>query len=225
MKPIIVGNWKMHKTLAEAAQYVEQVGDELAKLQRVDVVLCPPFISLAVMADMLKNSSVHLGAQNVAAWEDGAYTGEVSASMVAPHCQFVIIGHSERRKMGETPELVNSKVGQAISAGLEPVVCISNEDELSSLAEMKDKAKAWVVAYEPLSAIGSGKPEAPEEVKRMYQLIKTTMGPETRAIYGGSVTAENVLEYVPMCDGALPGGASLDPDGFLALCQQIEHNV
>ena len=86
MKPIIVGNWKMHKTLAEAAQYVEQVGDELAKLQRVDVVLCPPFISLAVMADMLKNSSVHLGAQNVAAWEDGAYTGEVSASMLAPHC-------------------------------------------------------------------------------------------------------------------------------------------
>jgi triosephosphate isomerase len=169
----------------------------------------------------LRGTRVRLGAQNVSAWKEGAYTGEVSAEMLAPHCQFVIIGHSERRKMGESLETVNSKVRRAVEVGLRPVVCVSNEEEIQSLSTIKDKNNAWIVAFEPLGSIGSGKPEDPAVVKEMIRLIKRYLGASTRVIYGGSVTAENVRHYVPLCDGALPGGASLDPEGFLALCQRV----
>jgi triosephosphate isomerase len=221
MKPLIVGNWKMHKTLMEAVQYIETAGEALNQLEHVEVVLCPSFTALAVVEGLLRGTRVRLGAQNVAAWKDGAYTGEVSATMLAPHCQFVIVGHSERRKMGETPEMVNSKAKRAIEVGMQPIVCVSDESEIEVLATIKDKQSAWIVAFEPLSAIGSGKPEDPEVVKKMVAMIKKYMGSNARVIYGGSVTAENIRQYVPMCDGALPGGASLDPEGFLALCQQI----
>lgn len=211
----------MHKTLMESVQYIELVGESLNQLEHVEVVLCPPFTSLAVIEGLLRGTRVRLGAQNVAAWKEGAYTGEVSAMMIAPHCQFAIIGHSERRKMGETPELVNSKVKRAVDAGLRPIVCISDELELQALATIKDRNAAWIVAFEPLGAIGSGKAEDPESVGQMVKLVKKYMGSGTRVIYGGSVTAENIRQYIPLCDGALPGGASLDPHGFLALCQRI----
>lgn len=213
----------MHKTLMESVQYVELVGEALNQLDHVEVVLCPSFTSLTVLEGLLRGTRVRLGAQNVAAWKEGAYTGEVSAAMIAPHCQFVIIGHSERRKMGETMEMVNSKIRRALETGLQPIVCVSNKEEVESLLELKDKVAAWTIAFEPLGAIGSGKPEDPAEVKEMVALIKKHIGSTTRVIYGGSVTAEDIHHYVPMCDGALVGGASLDGPGFLALCQRINH--
>lgn len=221
MKPLIVGNWKMHKTLMESVQYIEMAGEALNQLEHVEVVLCPPFTALAVVEGLLRGTRVRLGAQNVAAWKEGAYTGEVSATMVAAHCEYAIVGHSERRKMGETPELVNSKIRRATEAGLQPIVCVSNREEVEALMAVKDKVSQWTLAFEPLEAIGSGKPEDPEDVKQMMKFIKQMMGSNTRVIYGGSVTAENVRQYVPLTDGALPGGASLDPQGFLALCRQV----
>jgi triosephosphate isomerase len=222
MKPLIVGNWKMHKTLMESVRYVEMAGESLNQLEHVEVVLCPPFTALAVLEGLLRGTKVRLGAQNVAAWKDGAYTGEVSAAMIVAHCQFVIIGHSERRKMAETTELVNSKIRRASEVGLRSIVCISNETELEALALVKDKVDQWIVAFEPLEAIGSGKAEDPETVKQMIKTIRRHLGSGTRVLYGGSVTADNVREYVRLCDGALVGGASLDPEGFLALCQQVD---
>ncbi len=223
MKPLLVANWKMHKTLMESVQYIESAGEALNQLEHVEVVVCPPFTSLAVMEGLLRGTRVRLGAQNVAAWKEGAYTGEISASMIAAHCQFVIIGHSERRKMGETSEQVNSKIRRSLEVGLRPIVCISNEGEVEALTELKDKGLSWIVAFEPLEAIGSGKPEDPASVAKMVKVIKRQLGASTRVLYGGSVTAENVRQYVRLCDGALVGGASLDPEGFLALCKQINH--
>lgn len=221
MKPLIVGNWKLHKTLMESVQYVELVGEQLNQLDHVEVVLCPPFTSLAVVEGLLRGTKVRLGAQSVSAWKEGAYTGEVSAAMIAPHCQFSIIGHSERRKMGETPETVNSKARRAIEEGIQPIVCVSNEAEVTALLEIKSKLNDWIIAFEPLEAIGSGKPEDPAEVKDMVKVIKKHMGSATRVIYGGSTNADNIRDYVPLTDGALVGGASLDPHGFLALCQKV----
>jgi triosephosphate isomerase len=226
MKPLIVANWKLHKNLMEAVQYVELVGESLNQLEHVEVVLCPSYVSLAVVEGLLRGTRVRLGSQDVSAWKEGTYTGEVSAAMIAPHCQFCIIGHRERRKMGETPEMINSKVRRAVEAGVRPIICVSNEAEVAALAEVKDKVINGVIAFEPLSAISdghNGKPEDPVVVKEMVKVIKRYMGSAARVIYGGSTNVDNIRDYVPLTDGALVGGASLDPQGFLALCQQINH--
>src|SRR5690606_19504190 len=147
MNPLIVGNWKSNKTLAESVAYIQAVGESLERLKKVDVVLCPSFISLPVLDGLLRDSGVALGAQNVAATKNGAHTGEVSAEMLAPHVEYVIIGHSERRReAGETLEQVNDKIKRAVEVGLQPVVCVSNEQELAALQQVKIKAMQWIIA-------------------------------------------------------------------------------
>src|SRR4051812_23897425 len=121
MKPLIIGNWKLHKTLLESVQYIEAAGELLNQINTVEVVLCPPFTSLAVVEGLLRGTQIRLGSQTVSAWKDGAYTGEVSATMVAPHCQYAIIGHSERRRQcNETIDIVNSKIRRCLETNLIP---------------------------------------------------------------------------------------------------------
>ena len=218
MNPLIVANWKMNKTLAEAVAYVQAVGEGLEQLKKVDVVICPSYVSLPVLDGLLRDSGVALGAQNVASTKNGAHTGEVSAEMLAPHVQYVIIGHSERRREhGESLEIINQKIKLAAEAGLQPIVCISNEDELQALTEVGVKVAHWIVAFEPLEAIGSGKPSDPEMVTSMVKKIKKQLK-GCRVLYGGSVDLENIKTYLAVSDGSLVGGASLDPRNFLDLC-------
>jgi triosephosphate isomerase (TIM) len=217
MKPLIVANWKMNKTLAESVTYVQTVGESLDKLSNVQVVLCPSYVSLPVMDGLLRGSKVRLGAQDVSAKKNGAHTGEVSASMLTPHCQYAIVGHSERRKgMGETPEMVNDKIKRSVEAGLQPVVCVSNEAELEALAPLVEKVEHWIIAFEPIEAIGTGQPSDPKAVQKMVRRIKHAMG--GKVLYGGSVDLENIRAYLAVSDGALVGGASLDARNFMDLC-------
>lgn len=217
---LIVGNWKMNKSLAEAVSFVQVVAEPISDLKKIEAVICPPFPWLPILDGLLRNSSLQLGAQDVSAWKDGAYTGQVSAAMLQPHCQYVIIGHSERRRLcGETNDIVNDKVKQAISSKLQPVVCVSDMSEVEALLPLGSKVKSWVIAFEPLSAIGSGQPSDPDEVKKMVSQIKKKLGKSTKVIYGGSINPDNIATYTAICDGALPGGASLDPQSFIQLCQ------
>jgi triosephosphate isomerase len=222
MKPLLVANWKMHKTLAESVAYVQQAGELLHHIDAVEIVLCPPYISLALMEGLLQGTRVRLGAQNVSSWKDGAYTGEISATMLAGHVSHAIVGHSERRKyFSETLEQINEKIERLAAVNIQPIVCVSNEEELNSLAELKDKVESWVVAFEPLEAIGSGKPEDPEAVEIFAQKIRKLLGKQTRVLYGGSVDEKNIGRYMAVSDGALVGGASLDPKQFVILCEAV----
>lgn len=226
MKPLIVANWKMHKTLAESVSYVQQAGETLHHMEGVEVVLCPPYVSLALMEGLLQGTRVVLGAQNVAPWKDGAYTGEVSATMLAGHVGYAIVGHSERRRyFGETVEQVNDKIERLVAVEILPIVCVSNEEELKALSELKDKVAQWVVAFEPLEAIGSGKPEDPESVTLFVEKVRKVLGRQTRVLYGGSVDEKNITRYTAVSDGALVGGASLDPKQFVALCEAVAGKV
>lgn len=207
----------MNKTLAEAVEYVQAIGEGLERLKKVDVVLCPSFISLPVLDGLLRDSGIALGAQNVSSLKNGAHTGEISAEMLAPHVEYVIIGHSERRReAGETPDVINAKIKRAVEVGIQPIVCISNEEELAALSPVAKTVKNWVTAFEPIEAIGSGQPADPDQVSAMVKKIRRAVG--GRVIYGGSVDLENIRTYLKVSDGALPGGASLDPRNFLDLC-------
>lgn len=242
--PIIAGNWKMNTTVAEAISLTKALLPGLEPISSVERVLCPPFISLAPMRDLLANSPVQLGAQNLF-WEDkGAYTGEVSPAMLAPLCQYVIIGHSERRQyFGETNETVNRKLKAALKAGLKPIVCVGeNLDQRESgltasfvTAQVREglaglsSLEQVVVAYEPIWAIGTGRAATGEMANEVTALIRQTLGEmfgaeaaaSVRIQYGGSVTAANVAEFVsqPDIDVGLVGGASLKADEFVKLVE------
>ncbi len=210
-KLFIAGNWKSNKTLSEAKFWVEQF-EGITK--DTTVVLCVPFTLLSFFHDVLMSKGRHwqLGAQNISPYENGAYTGEVSASQVREFAQWVIIGHSERRKnFGETDAILEQKVTRAVEAGLNVIYCVP--DEHTSIP-----SSVQVVAYEPVWAIGTGKTDTPENANNVIQKIKQTHGVST-CIYGGSVTETNVRGFVAMdaIDGVLPGGASLDPKKFQAL--------
>jgi triosephosphate isomerase len=223
MNKLIVANWKMHKTLAESVAYTQAIADALHKLMNVQVILCPPYPSLALMEGLLQDTRVGLGAQNVAVWTDGTYTGEVSASMLASLCGYVIVGHSERRKLlGETVEIINNKLRRVAEAQLQPIVCVSNEEELTALAEVKDLFTTWIVAFEPIEAIGTGQPSDPKSVEQMTKTIRKMLGKKTIVLYGGSVAEDNIKTYLKVSDGALVGGASLDPQQFLRLCEVVD---
>lgn len=220
----LIGNWKMNKSLAEAVSFVQAAAEPVSAIRNVEATICPPLPWIPVLDGLLRNSRLHLGAQDVSAWKSGAYTGQVSATMLANHCQYVIIGHSERRHYcAETNDQVNDKVLQAIEAKLIPVVCVSNLQEIQALAKIKTKAKHWLIAYEPLEAIGSGQATDPAQVKSMVATIRQHLGRSTLVLYGGSVTADNIASYAKVCDGALVGGASLDPQSFISLCQALSN--
>lgn len=246
--PIIAGNWKMHKTVAEALDLVRELRRGLLEVEGVEVVLCPPFVALAPVAELLKPTRIGLGAQNMF-WEDqGAYTGEVSPLMLKDLVQYVILGHSERRQyFGETDEGVNRKVQAALKHGLKPIICVGEnleENEAgrtnavverqlrSALRDIPaEQARALVIAYEPVWAIGTGKPATGAGANAVIGLtvrgvLADLYGEETaqavRIQYGGSVNPKNIAEFMiqPDIDGALVGGASLKAPDFIAIVQE-----
>ena len=243
--PLIVGNWKMNTTLSEATELVRKMFQELDGIDNVDKVLCPPFISLAAIGEMLRESSIKLGAQNVYFEEKGAYTGEISPLMMADLCEFVIIGHSERRQyFDETNEVVNKKIVAVLKAGLKPILCIGErleENETGRTEEVVtgqlksslggiDVIKDLGIAYEPVWAIGTGKAATGRQANETIGLIRRTISKlygeriaqDLRILYGGSVTADNIAEFVEQSeiDGALVGGASLKADQFINIVRQ-----
>ena len=244
-RPILAGNWKMNMTATQARELASKLVPLVAAVKDRDIVLGPPFTSLAAVTETIKGTNIGLAAQNLH-WEDkGAYTGEISADMLLDSgCKYVIIGHSERRQyFGETDETVNKKVKQALKKGLLPILCVGEtlaEREAGKLNEiisrqvtggLKDippgDMQKVVIAYEPVWAIGTGKTASPEQANEVHALIRQKVGAlysadvaeGLRIQYGGSVTPENVsqLMAMPDIDGALVGGASLKPESFAAL--------
>lgn len=243
--PIIAGNWKMNTTVPEATRLVREMLPRMDGIEGVEKVVCPPFISLATIKDMLKNSTVRLGAQNLYYQEKGAYTGEISPGMVRDLCQYVIIGHSERRAyFNETDELINKKVQAALKVGLQPILCVGETLEKREQGKAEEVitgqiikglagvlvSPTMVIAYEPVWAIGTGKAATGEDANRMIRLIRDTIAgvfdrgvaANIRIQYGGSVTASNVAEFISQkeIDGALVGGASLKAAEFISILKQ-----
>ena len=244
-RPILAGNWKMNMTATQTRDLASKLVPLVANVKDRDIVLGPPFTSIAAAADVIRGTNIGLAAQNLH-WEDkGAFTGEISADMLLDSgCKYVIIGHSERRQyFGETDETVNKKVKQALKKGLLPIMCVGEtlaEREAGKLNEVisrqvtgglkdvsADDMKKVVIAYEPVWAIGTGKTATPEQANEVHALIRgkvrslytADIAEGIRIQYGGSVTPENVSQLMakPDIDGALVGGASLKPDSFAAL--------
>jgi triosephosphate isomerase len=243
--PLIAGNWKMNTTIAEARTLMTQMAGALGRIEGVEILVCPPFISLAAVKDMLQGTIVQLGAQNMY-WEDkGAFTGEVSPLMLAPLCQYVILGHSERRHIfQESDELIARKVRTALSSRLKPILCVGERLEENEAGQTREVISrqlklslegigdldSLVVAYEPVWAIGTGRaatgPQANETVgfvrRVLGELFGTDKAATVRILYGGSVTAANIAEFIghPEIDGALVGGASLKALEFISIADQ-----
>jgi triosephosphate isomerase len=243
--PLIAGNWKMNTTVSGAIELVSEMRQGLDEIKGVEKVLCPPFISLAAIKDLIKGTSIRLGAQNLYFEEKGAYTGEISPLMLAELCEFVIIGHSERRQyFGETNEIVNRKVKSALKAGLKPILCIGErleENEAGRTEEVVtgqlrsslvgiDYPGGFVIAYEPVWAIGTGRAATGKQANETISLIRRNItklygkeaAQDVRILYGGSVTAGKIAEFVQQSeiDGALVGGASLKANEFLSIVRQ-----
>ena len=243
--PMIAGNWKMNTDIDEAVALVKTMLPELNKIRGVDRVICPPFVSLASVRDVLKDSSVWLGAQNMYYEQKGAYTGEISPLMLAGLCDYVIIGHSERRQyFGESIDMVEKKVQAAVKSEIKPIMCIGetleeNESgktrdvlarQLASASDRVFFLSGMVIAYEPVWAIGTGRSatgaQANDTIGYIRQVIDHQHGNDiaesVRILYGGSVTAENITEIMgqPEIDGALVGGASLKAEAFINIVQQ-----
>ena len=243
--PLIAGNWKMNTTVGEAIELVKTMRKELDKISSVDKVICPPFVSLATIRELLKKSSIKLGAQNLYFAEKGAYTGEISPLMLADLCEFVIIGHSERRQhFNEAGELVNQKIAAALKVSLKPILCIGerleeNEagkteevvaEQLNSSLAGIDDLNGLLIAYEPVWAIGTGKAATGEQANETISFIRRNVAKlyddkiaeEIRILYGGSVNSANAAEFMqqPEIDGALVGGASLKANEFLSIVTQ-----
>ena len=243
--PMIAGNWKMNTTVNEAVELINEMRQGFEAVDNVDKVICPPFVSLAAIGELIKESSVKLGAQNIYFKEKGAYTGEISPLMLADLCEFVIIGHSERRQyFNENGEIVNKKVRAALAVKLKPILCIGERLEENEAGRMEEIVTGQLesslagiahfsdltIAYEPIWAIGTGKAATGEQANETIALIRhkiaklydQEIAQGLRIIYGGSVTAANASEFMqqPEIDGALVGGASLKADQFLSIVKQ-----
>lgn len=244
-KPLIAGNWKMYKTVAEAVQLVQAIKAGVYKFHDVITVICPPFTALSEVSKELREAEIGLGAQNMHFETEGAYTGEVSPQMLKDlGCRYVILGHSERRTLfKETDALVQKKLKTALKYSLVPIVCVGEslqERESNrqadivrqqlerSLADItEDEIAKVVIAYEPVWAIGAGKTASPEQAEEMHAFIRKVLsdkfGEETAQklyiLYGGSVKPDNIESLIekPNVDGALVGGASLKAESFSQL--------
>jgi len=243
--PFVAGNWKMNTTATEAEKLVIEMLDNLDRIEGVEKVLCPPFVSLVAINMMLQGSSIKLGAQNMYFETEGAYTGEISPLMVSELCEFVILGHSERRwYFGETDEIVNKKVKAALSNKLKPILCVGErleENEAGKTEEVINRqvtaalnviepVSNLVIAYEPVWAIGTGKAASGRQAAATIQFIRDVLAKlwnksiaqDLRILYGGSVTSSNIAEFIsqPEIDGALVGGASLKAEEFVSIVEQ-----
>lgn len=247
-KPIVAGNWKMNKTEDEAVQLTEDIKVMLKEGINADVILCPPFTALSAVSHSLRNTRIGLGAQNMYWEEKGAYTGEISPQfLVNLNCNYVIIGHSERRKyFGETNETINKKVRAALKFNLIPIVCVGETIEerekgvtekvvethvKMALKDIDEKScRRVVIAYEPVWAIGTGKTATPQLAEDVHRFIRTLLSElyskdtaeVVRIQYGGSVKPENARDLMEMddIDGSLVGGASLDTSSFVKIIQE-----
>jgi triosephosphate isomerase len=243
--PFIAGNWKMNTTLSEAAVLATAIRAPLDVIGGSEKVICPPFISLAKVAEILKGSSVEVGAQDLFYEEKGAYTGEISPLMLRDLCRYCIIGHSERRQyFYDTEEAVNKKVKAALKASIIPILCVGERlDEKESdranevISRQMDTALSGlpentniVIAYEPVWAIGTGRSASAEQANNTIGFIRhkiaailgNQMAAGTRILYGGSVTPENIAGFAAQTeiDGALVGGASLKPEQFIEIVRR-----
>jgi len=245
-KTVIAGNWKMNNDLKESEKLIVELKNLLQNEKpNCDVIVCPPFTSLSEASKLLKGSEIKLGAQNMHFEENGAFTGEVSASMLkSVGCEYVILGHSERRHIfGESNEMINKKIKKALSTGLKPIFCVGELLEerergttndvvkkqiLKGLAEISaDEMKNIIVAYEPVWAIGTGKTASPAQAQEVHEfirdLIEITYSLEIAndlvIQYGGSVKPDNAKELISQkdIDGALVGGACLKADSFFGI--------
>lgn len=243
--PFIAGNWKMNTTVAEAVKLVTEMRPALEAIPGAEKAVCPPFVSLLSVRDALRGGGIKVGAQNMYYEPKGAFTGEVSAAMLKDLCEYVILGHSERRQFfGETSETVGRKLQAAVRAGLKPIFCVGEvaaEYEAGATREVVtrqmmtalpgiDIPHDLVIAYEPVWAIGTGKAATGEQANRVVSLIRQTVerifskdfAAQTRILYGGSVTPDNIAEFAGQeeIDGALVGGASLKPDQFISIVER-----
>jgi triosephosphate isomerase len=237
----------MHKTVQESTTLVKELIPGLERIQNVDSVICPPFTALASVADLIRDSKIVLGAQNLYWAEQGAYTGEISPSMVAELAERVILGHSERRALfQDTDEAVNKKVLAALNAGIKPILCVGEtleENEKGNtgqvvkrqlIAALKDVSLSdfgqMMIAYEPVWAIGTGKAATPEGANQVIKeyirdevadLYSKAVAEQVRILYGGSVKPDNARDFFqqPDIDGALVGGASLKAEDFIKITE------
>ena len=247
-KPFIAGNWKMHKTIEEAIALARGLGAALDGVEGCDVAVCPPFPALAAVREALVGSAIGLGAQNMHWEEQGAFTGAVSPRMLEGLCDYVIIGHSERRTLfGETDEMVNRKLHAALAHGLKPILCVGENLEQNQAGETAEfvggqvraafsgitaeQSRIVTVAYEPLWAIGTGMPATGEGANAIIggtvrgtlaALYGDDVAQAIRIQYGGSVKPGNTAEFMgqPEIDGALVGGASLRAADFAAIVKE-----
>ncbi|MFD1708585.1 triose-phosphate isomerase [Siminovitchia sediminis] len=250
-KPIIAGNWKMHKTMEEALDFSDKVKGLVPSNGQVETVICAPFLFLDRLVRGVDGYHIKIGAQTMHYEEKGAYTGEISpAALKGIGVSYVILGHSERREWyNETDEAVNKKVLSAFQFGLTPIVCVGESLEQRNKGETnrhvesqvskalqgltEEQAKQVVIAYEPIWAIGTGKSSTAEGAEEVCSQIRQTVknqfskdaADSVRIQYGGSVKPENIREFMdcPNIDGALVGGASLKPDSFLSLLEATVH--
>lgn len=252
-KPMVAGNWKMNKTVAEAQELVTALLPAMQPVTTVEQVICPPDTSLMKLSEMLAGTGVGLGAQTMH-WEaSGAFTGELSPGMVKEFCSYVILGHSERRAyFAETDETVNAKVKAALDAGLTPIMCIGEtleENKAGQTAEIVTRqvseglaglsagqAGKVVIAYEPIWAIGTGLAASGEDANlvvadyirpTLKRMFGDAIAQAVRVLYGGSVKAANAAEFFnqPDIDGALVGGASLKADNFPGIVQAAVNSL
>ncbi|HHX43831.1 MAG TPA: triose-phosphate isomerase [Chloroflexi bacterium] len=243
--PILAGNWKMNKTVAEAEALVRAMIDPLVAIEGVDKVFCPPFMAIPAVARLVEGTPIGVGAQDMYWEESGAYTGEISPLMVAEFCRYVIIGHSERREhFGETDETVNNKIRAALQHGLVPIVCVgetleqrdagitdawvSGQVEAALRGIPAEQVAGIIMAYEPIWAIGTGRAATAADAEHICgnvvratitRLFGQTTADAVRIQYGGSVNSANAAELLaqPNVDGGLVGGASLKAEDFVAV--------
>jgi triosephosphate isomerase len=242
--PLIAGNWKMHKTVAEAETFIAALLPRVSTVSRVDVAICPPFTALGPMVESTRGSRVEVFAQTMHYEPEGAFTGEISPGMLTDvGAHGVILGHSERRGMfGETDRALALKVPAALTEGLVPILCVGETEEERDADETERKLRHQVqedlarvpterlaevvIAYEPIWAIGSGRVATAEQAEEAISFIRALVGDRSReqaervrVLYGGSVKTENcsMLLDLPNIDGALVGGASLEPESFAAI--------
>ncbi|MDY7018658.1 MAG: triose-phosphate isomerase [Chloroflexota bacterium] len=243
--PFVAGNWKMNTTMSEAEKLVYKMLVPLNKISGVEKVLCPPFISLSVVKKILRDSDIKVGAQNMYFENKGAYTGEISPLMVGELCEFVILGHSERRYyFDESDEIVNRKIKAALGNRLKSILCVGErleENEGGKTEEVIGRQLTGalagiepnhdiVIAYEPVWAIGTGRASSGRQAAVTVKFIRDfteklwnmDIGQDLRILYGGSVTSANIAEFVSQSeiDGALVGGASLKSEEFVSIVNQ-----
>ncbi len=247
-KPMIAGNWKMYKTVPEALTFVHGIKKKCAGLDSVEVVLCPPYTALVLMAEALCDTGISTAAQNIFWEEKGAFTGEISPAMLKDAgCRYVIIGHSERRQyFSETDENVNRKIKAALSHALVPIMCVGEtlydreagvtkkvvfNQTAAGLADLEpEQVAGMVIAYEPVWAIGTGRTASDEDAQEVIAYIRSIVrehlgddaAQKLRILYGGSVKPENTAGLMAKedIDGALVGGASLEVDSFAEIIQK-----